>query len=168
MRKIHILMVDLKSYYPSPAYQLGLLAAYAMLEEEVKKNVKFTFTEHPREQPATEIANIVLAANADLVAVSNYAWNYKKICEIVDLLAASQLRLPRIVLGGSNSAGTFGVDMMKRYPMISAMVEGEGEPAFRDICSSLVDSPNQEPFINSCNCIVRTADGDILTDRRGC
>jgi len=162
MAKINILMLDLKSYYPSPAYQLGLLAAYAMEEEEVKKNIKFTFTEHPREQPAKEIVDMALAADVDLVAASNYAWNYIKICEILDLLTASQAKLPRIVLGGSNSAGTFGVEMMKRYPVIGAMVEGEGEPAFRDICASLVDSPSKNPFINSRNCIVRTDGGDVV------
>lgn len=162
METIRIHMLDLKSYYPSPAYQLGLLVAYAMVEEEVRKNVEFTFTEHLREQPAEEIAKLILAGSTELVAISNYAWNYQKICKILDLLTNSHAKLPRIVLGGPNSAGTFGAAMMKRYPVISTTVEGEGEPAFRDICLSLVDSPSKDPFINSRNCVLRTEAGGIL------
>ena len=67
MEKIHVHLLDLKSYYSSPAYQLGLLVAYASLEGEVKKNVEFTFTEHPREQPVDEIADVIMAANSHLV-----------------------------------------------------------------------------------------------------
>jgi radical SAM superfamily enzyme YgiQ (UPF0313 family) len=160
-------MVDLKSYYSSPAYQLGLLVAYATLEAEVKENVKFTFIEFTREQPAKEIADVIMAAGADLVNASNYAWNYKKLSEVLEILTKSQARLPRIVLGGPNSAGTFGANMMKRYPIISTMVEGEGEPAFRDICSSMVDSPIKDPFINSRNCVVRDQVGDILSPNLG-
>ena len=167
MKKIHILMADLKSYYPSPGYQLGLLAAYASLEEEVNRNVRFTFTEHPREQPAEEIARAIMGANADLLAVSNYAWNYKKISEILEILGSLQAAPPRILLGGPNSEGTFGDDMMKRYPIISAMVQGEGEPAFRDICSSLVDSPAKDPFVNSRNCVVRNDEGDMIRPNMG-
>lgn len=155
-------MLDLKSYYSSPAFQLGLLVAYAKLEEEVKKNVEFTFTEHPREQPAEEIAEEIFKVGADLVTASNYAWNYKKICQTIEILTNSDRKLPRILLGGPNSAGEFGAEMMKRYPIISAMVEAEGEPAFRDICSSLVDTPDKDPFINSRNCVVRAENGDIV------
>ncbi len=167
MEKIKVLMLDLKSYYPSPAYQLGLLAAYASLEEEVKNNVKFTFTEHPREQRAEENVKTILASEADLVCASNYAWNYLKICEILDCLAASQAELPRFLLGGPNSAGTFGEEVMKRYPAVSAMVEGEGEPAFRDICASLVDSPSKDPFLDSRNCLVRAPDGNVTRTKMG-
>ena len=86
MEKIHVHLLDLKSYYSSPAYQLGLLVAYASLEGEVKKNVEFTFTEHPREQPVDEIADVIMAANSDLVAASDYAWNNKKICQVLEIL----------------------------------------------------------------------------------
>jgi len=78
MQKVKILMLDLKSYYPSPAYQLGLLAAYARIEDEVKSNVQFTFTGHPREQPADEIAKMILSAEVDLAAASNYAMDFRR------------------------------------------------------------------------------------------
>ena len=52
--------------------------------------------------------------------------------------------------------------MMKKYPIISAMVQAEGEPAFRDICTALVDSPSKDPFVNSRNCAIRNEDGEII------
>ncbi len=161
MTKVNVLMLDLKSYLPSPPYQLGLVVSYALLEEEVKKNISFRFTEHPREQPVEEIATHILTSGADLVAASNYAWNYKKLCRILDVLSRSGARLPRIVLGGPNSEGAFGAEMLQRYPILSAMVEGEGEPAFRDICASLADSPGKDPFQNARNCKLRTPDGGV-------
>ena len=161
MTQLHCLMLDLKSYYPSPAYQLGLLAAYAAKEPEVGKKVKFTFLEFSREKSAIEIAEAVLGAGADLVCASNYAWNYKKICGVLQLLVNSGARLPRILLGGPNSPGSFGSSMMIRYPIISAMVEGEGEPAFRDICCSLVDSPQRDLFARARNCVFRDENGEI-------
>jgi len=162
MSQINVLMLDLKSYYPSQAYQLALLIAYARLEEEVKKNVKFTITEHPRQQSAQKIVDTIMSSGADLITASNYAWNYRKICEIMEILTKSQAKLPKILLGGPNSEGTFGENMMKQYPIISAMVVGEGEPAFRDICFSLVDSPSKDPFIHSRNCVIRGENGEII------
>jgi radical SAM superfamily enzyme YgiQ (UPF0313 family) len=159
VRKLHVQLLDLKSYYLSPAYQLGLLAAYAQLEEEVRKNVEFHFSEHPREQSAGEIADLILASGADVVAASNYAWNHKKICQVLDILTTSGAKLPLIILGGPNSAGRFGEEMLERYPIVSALVEGEGEPAFRDICSSLVDGASKDPFAKSRNCVIRTEGG---------
>ena len=70
--------------------------------------------------------------------------------------------MPRIVLGGPNSEGAFGAEMMRRYPIISAMVQAEGEPAFRDICTALVDSPSKDPFVNSRNCAIRNEDAEII------
>jgi radical SAM superfamily enzyme YgiQ (UPF0313 family) len=162
MKRINILMIDLKSDLHSQPYQLGLITAYAMAEEEVRKNIEFTFSYHPQQQPAPEIAKVILAANAELVAMSNYAWNYKKLCQVLKILEHSGERLPRIVLGGSNCAGRFGANMMKQYPIISALVEGEGEPAFRDICARLADSPSKNPFINSRNCRSRGVENEVL------
>ena len=154
-------MMDLKSYYSSPAYQMGLMVAYAQTEEVVKENIEFVFTEHPRVQPAEEIAEKILEVSPDLIAMSNYSWNYKKICGILNYLTDCGKPLPKILIGGPNSAGTFGVEMMKEFPIISCMVEGEGEPAFKDICMSMVADAKRDPFLHSRNCLVRLEDGEI-------
>src|ERR1700751_5950060 len=144
--KLRLLMLDLKSYYPSPAYQLGLLVAYANTDPEVRRNLSFSFAEFGRNRSAMEIAKHIVETKPDLVAISNYAWNYKKICSVLTLLSDSGQCLPRIVLGGPNSPGSFGAGMLERYRTISALVEGEGEPAFIDICRSLAESPSIDPF----------------------
>jgi len=167
MEQIRWLMLDLKSYYPSPAYQLGLLVAYAAKEPEVRKNMSFTFREFGRERPAMEIAREIFSAEADCVCASNYAWNYKKICDVLDILTKAGGRLPRILLGGPNSPGAFGDELMARYPIISAMVEGEGEPAFRDICCSLLDSPQKDPALRARNCVVRGENREVLRPNLG-
>ncbi|MEM9916853.1 MAG: radical SAM protein [Bacteroidota bacterium] len=161
MKKLEFLMLDLKSYYNSPAYQLGLLVAYACTEEVVKERINFRFSEHPRPQPAQEIAEKILDLQVDVVAMSNYSWNYKKICGILDYLTSCGRPLPYIIIGGPNSAGSFGEDMMKEYPIISVMIEGEGEPAFKDICLSLATDPDKDPFMDSRNCVVRSDNGAI-------
>jgi radical SAM superfamily enzyme YgiQ (UPF0313 family) len=160
--KLKVLLLDLKTYYPSPAYQLGLMVEYARLEPEVRESVEFTISEHPRREPGRDIARTVLESGADLVAASNYAWTYKRLHEMLDVTDAAGARAPRILLGGPNSSGEFGAAMMRRHPSISAMVEGEGEPAFRDICSALVDSPRRDPFATARNCVVRGEDGAIV------
>lgn len=162
MGRIRCLMVDLKSYYPSPAYQLGLLVAYATKELESKKDIEYKFFESKRQSPAADVAKEILESGADLVCASNYAWNYKKICEILDVLVASGRKVPRILLGGPNSPGTFGEGLMKKYPMVSALVEGEGEPAFKDICTSLLDSPEKNPFAGARNTVYRDESGAIV------
>ena len=160
-------MLDLKSFYDSPAYQLGLLAAYASTEPEVKKNMKFDFLEFPRDRPAEEVVDAIFNNEADLICASNYAWNYKKICGVLDLLAKSGRKLPRIVLGGPNSPGAFGASLLSKYPFVSGLVEGEGEPAFRDICSSLVDSPEKDPLVASRNCVYRDESGEVVRPNLG-
>ncbi len=167
MRKLRILLLDLKTYYPSPAYQFGLMVEYARLEEAVRRDVEFVLRESPRERGAREIVAEILAADADLVAMSNYAWTYRRICDTLSLLEASGRPLPRILLGGPNSSGAFGAELMRRYPSISAMVEGEGEPAFRDICVALVANPGGDPFASARNCVIRDADGSIVRPNLG-
>lgn len=161
MQKVNVLLLDLKTYYPSPPFQLGLLVEYAKLEPEVRANTAFHFASLPRETPAREVADAVLRSGADLVAASNYAWSYKRLCDALELIERSGATPPRILLGGPNSSGEFGAEMMRRHPSISAMVEGEGEPAFRDICASLVDSPSHDPFATARNCVIRDDTGEV-------
>lgn len=167
MKRLRVLLLDLKTYYPSPAYQLGLLVEYARLEEEVRRNVEFVFSEQPRSVPPRDIAAAILAAEADLVGISNYAWSYRRICDTLEVLERSGARLPRILLGGPNSSGAFGDELMRRHPAISAMVEGEGEPAFRDVCASLAASPERDPFAHARNCVVRDESGAIVRRNLG-
>ncbi|MEM7393710.1 MAG: radical SAM protein, partial [Verrucomicrobiota bacterium] len=167
MKKIDVLMLDLKSYYPSPPYQLGLLAAYANTEEDVREQITFTFSEHPRTQPEADIARAILDAGADMVAASHYAWNQHKLLKVLRLLAASGEDLPWIVLGGPNASGKIGAEVFEKYPMVSALVDGEGEPAFRDICLALTDSPTRNPFAEARNCVLRGEDGSIVQGDMG-
>lgn len=167
MTRLNVCLVDLKSYYPSPPFQLGLLVAYARLDAETRRSVDFEFLESPRTEPAAKVVSAILAAGADLVALSCYAWNYSRMCDVLAGLAAADARLPRILVGGPNAAGRFGAAMMRRFPVISALVEGEGEPAFRDICRSLVDSPTQDPFEGARNCRLPGEAPDALGSNPG-
>lgn len=160
-------MLDLKSYYPSPPYQLGLLVAYVCKQKAIKDNIEFVFSEHLREAPVAKVAQAIFAAEADLLAISNYAWNHKKICDTLDILVASGQKMPRILLGGPNCSGQVGEEMLKQYPIVSALVEGEGEPAFADICTSLVDNPEEDPFLNARNCTLRDELGQIVRPNLG-
>jgi radical SAM superfamily enzyme YgiQ (UPF0313 family) len=162
MQKLRVHMLDLKSYYPSPAYQLALLVAYAQVDPDVRKGAEFVFTEHPRHQPAQEIAATVLETGADLVCMSNYAWTHKKVCQLLDVLTRAGVALPRILVGGPSCAGPSGDELLSRYPMVSALVDGEGEPAFLDICRAVVGDPGSDPFAAARNCAVRGEAGTIV------
>jgi radical SAM superfamily enzyme YgiQ (UPF0313 family) len=167
MKRLNVMMVDLKSDLFSPPYQFGLLVAYAMKEPEVANNIKFTFSNHAQKQPVESVAEAILAAAPDLVAMSSYSWNYKKMGQLFDLLSQSEAPLPWIVLGGPNCAGRFGDKMMQQHPIISALVEGEGEPAFRDICASLVDTPMRNPFLGARNCRTKDEAGNLVQPNMG-
>ncbi len=167
MKRTKVLMLDLKSYYPSPPYQLGLLVAYACTQKNVKANIDFVFSEHGRETPASKVAAAIFEAKADLIAISNYAWNHKKICDTLDILTASNTDLPYILLGGPNCSGQLGEEMLAQYPIVSALVEGEGEPAFADICQALLEEPEKDPFHSSRNCTIRGERGQVLRPDSG-
>ncbi|MFT5165471.1 MAG: radical SAM superfamily enzyme YgiQ (UPF0313 family) [Saprospiraceae bacterium] len=167
MEKLKVLMLDLKSYYPSPPYQLGLLVAYACAQKKIKENMEFVFSEHNRETPASEVAEAVFKAEADMIAISDYAWNHKKICDTLNLLAKAKTKLPLIVLGGPNCSGKLGEVILAQYPIVAALVEGEGEPAFADICASLVDNPQKNPFSEARNCTIRGESGQVIRPNIG-
>jgi radical SAM superfamily enzyme YgiQ (UPF0313 family) len=162
MRKTRVHMVDLKSYYQSPAYQLGLLVAYARVDPDVRKAVDFVFTEHPREQSVEDIAAAIVKADSDLVCISNYAWTYKTICRVLDLLTRAKADLPRLVLGGPSCAGRMGDEILNQYSIVSALVDGEGEPAFLDICRALVGNPRADLFATARNCAIRGEGGSVV------
>jgi len=161
MKPLKVLMLDLKSYYPSPPYQLGLMVAYAQTIAQVKEGIEFVFSEHAREVPPAKIAQEVYEAQADMIAISDYAWNHKKLCDTLDILISYDKPLPRILIGGPNCTGKLGENMLKKYSVVSALVEGEGEPAFLDICKSLVTNPSADPFVQSRNCVFRGKNGSI-------
>ena len=78
MKALKIILLDLKSYYPSPPYQLALLVAYACKERRVKDKIDFQFLEYSRESSVNDIYTEVLEAKADLIAISDYSWNHKR------------------------------------------------------------------------------------------
>lgn len=161
MRRTRVLLLDLKTYYRSPPYQLGLLVEYARLEPDVRRGVEFVFHAEPREREPREIARAILAAQADLVALSTYAWSHERIAATLEVLAHSGEPLPRIVLGGPNASGRFAEEILARHAPVSALVEGEGEPAFRDICLALTADPERDPFARARNCVVRDGAGGV-------
>ncbi|MFC4634281.1 radical SAM protein [Dokdonia ponticola] len=164
MTKKKIILLDFKSYYPSPPYQLGLLVAYASKIEEVKKNVEFHILEYTRKIPVSKIVNDILELDADLIAISDYSWNHKKICDTLNLLSRQE-KLPKILIGGPNCSGKQGEEILKKFAIVSCLVEGEGEPAFADICLALVQ--DKDLFLNSKNCVFRDPDGEIVRPNIG-
>jgi radical SAM superfamily enzyme YgiQ (UPF0313 family) len=167
MRRAKVLLLDLKTYYPSPPYQLGLLVEYARLDAAVRRNVDFVFHAAPRERTPRELAYAILSADCDLVALSSYAWSHERIAATLELLEHADARLPWIVLGGPNASGRFGEQILQRHRSVSALVEGEGEPAFRDICTRLVDDPTRDPFAGARNCVVRDGNGGVRRQNIG-
>ena len=164
---LKILLVDFKTYYPSPPLSLGLLAAYAQTDQEIRGNIEFEILECPRAQPIAESARAIVEANADLVGIGDYAWCHRRICAVLDLLGRSGRELPPIVIGGPNAAGTFGIELLEQYEVLSALVEGEGEPAALDFCRSLVDTPTRNPFAAARNCIWRDESGALVRNSLG-
>lgn len=165
MRRAKVLLLDLKTYYPSPPYQLGLLVEYARLEHGVRRNVDFVFHAATRDDPPRQVARAILDARCDLVAASSYAWTHERLAATLDALEAADVPLPRIVLGGPNASGRFGEQILHRHRSVSALVEGEGEPAFRDVCAALAGDPTGDPFGRARNCVVREGDGGGIVRR---
>jgi radical SAM superfamily enzyme YgiQ (UPF0313 family) len=161
MTKLRTLLLDFKSYYESPPLNLGLLVAAAGRDENVRRNMEFSIFEIPRRDPVESAIAALASRKPDLVGISCYAWNYKKIKDLLDKLSAPGLKLPPIVMGGPNSAGSFGDELLRRYPILSAVIEGEGEPAFTDICRSLTGDPGGEHF-HGRNCAWRDASGAVV------
>ena len=71
------------------------------------------------------------------------------------------------MIGGPNAAGTFGIELLEQYEVLSALVEGEGEPAALDFCRSLVDTPTRNPFAAARNCIWRDESGALVRNSLG-
>jgi radical SAM superfamily enzyme YgiQ (UPF0313 family) len=149
-----VLLLDLKSYYPSPPFQLGLLASYANTDDSVRESIEFRFAEYSRDVGLEQICQEVLDSGAHLIAASNYAWNAGRLEGLLDLLSGQKSERPWVVLGGPNCTGDYGRKLLQDFPVVSAVVQGEGEPAILDICRSLVREPEQNPFQESRNCVL--------------
>ena len=132
--------------------------------QEVKENVEFLFLEYPRKTDVSKIVNDILEVDADLIAISDYSWNHKKICDTLNLLSVEE-KLPKILIGGPNCSGKQGEEILEKYAIVSCLVEGEGEPAFADICLALVQ--DKELFINSKNCVFKDINGQIVRPNIG-
>ncbi|MBY0280270.1 radical SAM protein [Candidatus Binatia bacterium] len=165
MRRAKVLLLDLKAYYPSPPYQMGLLVEYARLERAVRRRVDFVFHAATRDHPPRDVARAVLDARCDLLAVSSYAWTHERLAATLAALESADAPLPRIVVGGPNASGRFGAEILRRHRSVSALVEGEGEPAFRDVCAALAGDPAGDPFVQARNCVMRDDGGGGLVRR---
>ncbi len=165
MARIKVHLLDLKGYYGSAPYQLGLLIAAARLEPGVADGIEFVISAHAREAPVETIVARVEEEQGDLVAASCYAWNHRKLVQVLEELRRRGSSPRHLVFGGPSTTGSFGEALLEGHANLSAVVEGEGEPAFRDICRELVADGSANPFLGARNTVTRSLVG---LDRSRC
>lgn len=123
--------------------------------------------ELPREvEDADELGRLLAERNADVVALSCYIWNGRKL-----LAAARRLRelqpTVKIVLGGPE-VGPIARDVLAEHPHIDVVVRGEGEVPFAEIIDAWKAGQTLDEVAGICfrrgEEIVETADATILRD----
>lgn len=127
-----ILLTTLHAKYSHASLALPCLAACC---RDVP-GVTVTIREYTVNEPREHLLRLIMAEQADMVALSCYIWNIEKILRIVSDIKKIAPET-RIVLGGPEvSFGAF--DLMHSNPAVDFVIKGEGENVFRRLVETLV------------------------------
>jgi anaerobic magnesium-protoporphyrin IX monomethyl ester cyclase len=126
-----ILLTTLHAKYSHASLALPCLAACC------KDVPGFTVTirEYTVNEPREHLLRLIMAEQADVVALSCYIWNIEKTLRIVSDIKKITPET-RIVLGGPEVS--FGIfELMHANPAIDYVIKGEGETVFRQLMETL-------------------------------
>ncbi len=120
-------------------YSVGLLQAYAQKNYSGKKKLEFLVPIYKR-QLVTEMSEHL--ANADIVGISIYVWNFNLSMEL-----AKKLRIVNpnvlIVMGGPHVPDN-AEEFLREHPYIDLVCHGEGEQVFL----SILENYNSKNWLN--------------------
>ena len=118
------------------------------------------------DSPDDQIADQVLAADADVVAFSCYVWNIGSLMRAAARIKAHQPSVT-IVLGGPE-VGPVAASTLERYAAVDVVVKSEGEIPFCDIVDRRRAGANLDGVPGICfrrdGVVVDTGDAPILRD----
>ncbi|HXE98397.1 MAG TPA: DUF4080 domain-containing protein, partial [Dongiaceae bacterium] len=127
-----ILLATLHAKYSHASLALPCLAAYCQDIPDADITIREWTVNEPREH----ILRLVMAEQADLVALSCYIWNIEPTLRLVSDIKKISPHT-RIVLGGPEVS--FGIfDLMHDNPAIDFVIKGEGEESFRRLIVTLI------------------------------
>jgi radical SAM superfamily enzyme YgiQ (UPF0313 family) len=125
-----------------------------------------TILEFGRDATAIEIAERVLAVDADVLGLSCYVWNIRALMAAARLIK-DRRRSTTIILGGPE-VGPMAASALELYPAVDVVVKSEGEIPFCELvdhCAAGTD-PDRVPGIcfRRNGTIVDTGEAPILRD----
>lgn len=162
------MQICLATAHCKPAFiPLALLYLKACLvEQQGFRDEEVTILEFGPDAPAEQIADAVLAADADIVAFSCYVWNIRTLMRAADGIKARR-PLSTIVVGGPE-VGPVAASTLERYPAIDVVVKSEGEVPFCAIAERRRAGLDLDEVAGIClrrdGAIVDTGDAPILRD----
>lgn len=123
-------------------YAAGMLAAFAMSDDKIKKNCSLKRIIYSFEDISTAVSQM---ESPFLVGFSNSIWNYSYNLEFAKKLR-SEFPECKIVFGGHHIPPD--VSYLDNYEFIDFLIHGKGEEAFRDIIKHLLGSKEIELIPN--------------------
>jgi anaerobic magnesium-protoporphyrin IX monomethyl ester cyclase len=151
-----ILLTTLHAKYSHASLALPCLAAVCW----DLPGVTVTIREYTVNEPREHLLRLIMAEQADVVALSCYIWNIEKSLMIVSDIKKIAPET-RIVLGGPEVS--FGIfELMHDHPAVDFVVKGEGEAVFRKLIETLTAQNAETPPYSSFEEI------DNLFFRDGC
>ena len=130
-----ILLTTLHAKYSHASLALPCLAAYCRDIPDAELLIREYTVNEPREH----ILRLIIAEEADLVAISCYIWNIEATLRIVADIKKIAPET-RVVLGGPEVS--FGIfELMQANPAVDFVIKGEGEVPFRRLLETVIREP---------------------------
>jgi radical SAM superfamily enzyme YgiQ (UPF0313 family) len=160
--------ICLATAHCKPAFiPLALLYLKACLVEQKGLNDEdVLILEFGPDAPADQIADAILAADADLIALSCYVWNIRALTRAANRIKARRPSAT-IVLGGPE-VGPVAASTLQQHLAVDVIVKSEGEVPFCAIVERRLSGADLEDVSGICfrrgGEIVDTGDAPILSD----
>lgn len=137
MKKYLLVAVNAKYIHSNPA--VYSLRSFAENKEEASFHIEIA--EYTINRPVQELLADIYKRKPDMIAFSCYIWNWEIIQRILPQLAKILPGIP-VWLGGPQVSHD-GEDILRRFPSVTGMMQGEGEETYQELVSYYLDHWNR-------------------------
>ncbi len=143
-RRRKIALVNASGVLSSSPLSLGDIAAYALSDEDVRKEVDIKIFNFPKNLSYEKEVQAVLEFDPFLVGFSAYSWNYYALQKIAQMIKEAR-KETWILFGGPNVSGNKRIeDCLRDCPYMDFIIDGEGEIGFLQLVKTVLQDSHDE------------------------
>lgn len=140
--KRNIALVYVDDTLPSSPLSLGDIAAYALTDEDVRREVDIKIFHLPRNPSCEKEVQLILQIDPIMVGFSAYSWNFHTLKIIAQMIKQARNEI-FTVFGGPNVSGNKRTkECIRKYSFIDFIIEREGEIGFLQLLKTVLKDPD--------------------------